>query len=114
MLDEKDINNNACLPNECSSPDINNSYSPNSRLSGRRFTLIELEKTFVFKSEKSNSALGDTTNYVKKYLKPSSNCMKSFLLKRFPIISLIITYDFRNNFLKDFIAGLSVRFHTLF
>ena len=114
MSDENDVNNIASLPAECPSPDSTASYSPNSRLSGRRFTLIELEKTFVFKSEKSNSAIADTTNYIKKYIKPSSNCMKSFFLKRFPIVSLILTYDFSNNFLKDFIAGLSVRFQKLF
>ena len=84
-------------------------YSPNSRFTGRRYTLIELEKTFVFKTEKSNDTFESMNKYAKKYLKPSSDCMIGFFLQRFPFINMIYAYDVKNNLLKDFIAGITVR-----
>ena len=82
----------------------------NARLQERRYTIKELEEEFVFKIEKSDSVIDATANYIKKYFKPTPNCMKSFFLERLPIISLLFNYDFKNNLFKDFIAGITVIF----
>jgi hypothetical protein len=112
LLDEKDmsIDNIETMVSDSPESETTIGYSPNSRFTGRRYTLIELEKTFVFKTEKSNDYIESVNKYVKKYLKPSSDCMKGFFLQRFPFILMIYTYDVKNNLIKDLIAGITVRF----
>ncbi len=34
--------------------------------------------------------------------------MKGYFLKRFPIFDWLLNYDFKQNFVKDLIAGLTV------
>ncbi len=68
----------------------------------------DLDEFYSFKPIRSENALYDTKNYLIKYYKPSGKCMGNFLLDRFPLFKWILTYDYRNDFLKDFIAGLTI------
>lgn len=67
-----------------------------------------LEQKFSYKKVKSDNALKSSVNYMKKYYKPSGNCMKNFFFARFPFFEWILTYDIKQNLVKDLIAGLTV------
>lgn len=67
-----------------------------------------LEEKFTYKKIKSDNVLKSSANYLKKYYKPSPNCMKNYFFKRFPFFEWITKYDVKQNFVKDLIAGLTV------
>ena len=67
-----------------------------------------LENTYQYDTYNSDNILKSSFNYVKKYYKPSSNCCKSYLQRRLPVIEWLPKYDFKQNLVKDLIGGLTV------
>ena len=76
--------------------------------SREEMNINDLDEFYSFKPIKSENALYDTKNYLLKYYKPSGSCMGNFLLDRFPFFKWIVTYDYQNDLLKDFIAGITI------
>ena len=68
-------------------------------------TLVE---KYSFKPVKSENIIESIGNYLLKYYKPSKGCMKLYLLDRIPFIKWISSYDFKNDLLRDFIAGVTI------
>jgi hypothetical protein len=75
-------------------------------------TVKSLEQKYSYENEKSDNALKGAKNYMFKYYKPSGNCMMNYFLARFPFFDWIRFYDFKQNFVKDLIAGLTVILHN--
>jgi hypothetical protein len=67
-----------------------------------------LEEKFAFKKLRSDNALKSAGNYIRKYYKPSGNCMKDYFFARFPFFNWIRSYDVKQDFIKDLVAGLTV------
>lgn len=72
------------------------------------YTEKTLEEKFSYNKLKSDNVLKSTANYCMKYYKPSGNCMKNYFFKRFPFFEWILSYDVKQNLVKDLIAGLTV------
>ena len=72
------------------------------------FTVQTLNENFVFKKTKSDNVIRSTVKYVKKYYKPSPNCMKDYILARFPFFLWIFSYDFKENIVKDLMSGITI------
>ena len=68
-----------------------------------------LEEAFDFTKPKSDNALKSAVNYMVKYYRPSGGCMKNYLFERLPIFDWVTKYDLKENFVKDLIAGITVR-----
>ena len=67
-----------------------------------------LEQNFAYDQFKSDNALKSASNYIKKYYKPSPNCMKDYFFKRFPFFDWIRSYNVKQDLIKDLVAGLTV------
>ena len=73
------------------------------------FNETTLKEKFTYKKIKSNNIFKDAGHYARKYYKPSGNCMKNLVLQRFPVIEWLLHYNLRENFVKDLIAGITVK-----
>ena len=67
-----------------------------------------LEENFTYNELRSDNAIKSAGNYVRKYYKPSGNCMKDYFFARFPFFNWIRSYDVKQDFVKDLVAGLTV------
>jgi hypothetical protein len=67
-----------------------------------------LTQKYSFKTADSTNPFAGGKRYLKKYYKPSVPCMKNYLLERFPFFAWIPQYDYKENLLKDVIAGLTI------
>lgn len=85
-----------------------NRNNNNNNLTWPVYNENSLEERFVFKKLKSDNAFKSAGNYIRKYYKPSGNCMKDYFLARFPFFNWIRSYDYKQDFIKDFVAGLTV------
>jgi hypothetical protein len=72
------------------------------------FTVQKLNENLVFKNAKSDNVIRSTVKYVKKYYKPTPNCMKDYILARFPFFLWIFSYDFKENIVKDLMSGITI------
>ena len=90
--------------------DTNNSENRPANDVHRRPVITEkfMEETYKYDKLKHDNVVRATGHYLKKYYRPSANCMQSFCMKRFPIIDWILNYDMKQYFVKDLIAGLTV------
>ncbi|RNA41964.1 solute carrier family 26 member 10-like [Brachionus plicatilis] len=68
----------------------------------------KLEQTFSYNKVKGDNVLKSSVNYFKKYYNPTPDCMKTYFFDRFPFFKWIRKYNFKNNFFKDLIAGLTI------
>ena len=68
-----------------------------------------LQEKFSYKKFRSDNAFKSAAHYIAKYYKPSGNCMKNYFFQRFPFFEWILSYDIKQNLIKDLIAGLTVR-----
>ena len=75
-----------------------------------RFTAKTMEERFGYKQIKPDDPIRSAANYVAKYYKPSPVCMKNYFFARFPFFDWIRTYNIKENFVKDLIAGLTVSY----
>jgi hypothetical protein len=82
-------------------------FNPKTR-NQSRFTVKSLDELFVPNKTKSDNVIKSTANYVKKYYKPSRNCMKDYFFARFPFFLWIFKYDFKENTVKDLISGITI------
>jgi hypothetical protein len=69
---------------------------------------VDLEEIHSSKKLKSNNAIRSAAHYVSKHYKPSRSCSSRFILKRFPILDWIRSYNIKECFFRDIIAGLTV------
>ena len=69
---------------------------------------VDLEDIHSSKKLKSNNAFKSAAHYVSKHYKPSRSCSLRFILKRFPILDWIRSYNIKECFFRDLIAGLTV------
>jgi hypothetical protein len=67
-----------------------------------------LEQALGYKKLPSDNILHSTKTYVKKYYKPSGGCLLNYILDRFPFFRWITSYNVKEDFLKDLIAGLTI------
>lgn len=67
-----------------------------------------LEKNYTFNNIKSTNVYYSSKRYVSKHYRPSAKCCGNWILDRFPFFAWIQKYDFKQDFLKDLIAGLTV------
>ena len=67
-----------------------------------------LREKYSFNELKSNDALKSSINYCKKYYRPNGDCFINFLLNRFPFFRWIVSYDVKQNLVKDIISGLTI------
>jgi hypothetical protein len=67
-----------------------------------------LTQKYSFKTADSTNPFSGGKRYLVKYYKPSGPCMKNYLLERFPFFTWITKYDYKENLLKDIIAGLTI------
>jgi hypothetical protein len=72
------------------------------------FSQKDLEKKYRFYSYKSENAWIGFKHYLTKYYTPSTNCMKQYVVNRFPIITLIKNYKIKKYLAKDFISGITI------
>jgi hypothetical protein len=68
----------------------------------------DLGKKYTIQTAKSPSILYGTKRYITKHYKPSLICLKNYSFKRFPLFDWIRKYNFKEDFLKDLIAGLTI------
>ncbi len=73
------------------------------------FTSKTLEAKYGFRKVESENLLKNTSNYLKKYYQPNRSCMKNFFFAKFPFFLWIFSYNFKENFMKDLLSGLTVR-----
>ena len=74
-----------------------------------RFTVKSVEQRYVYTQYKPEEPIRNAANYVVKYYKPSTGCMKDYFFARFPFFDWIRTYSIQDNLAKDLIAGITVR-----
>ena len=67
-----------------------------------------LQETFAYKRVKGDNAFKSTGNYVKKYYRPSGNCLLNYFFHRFPFFDWIRSYNLKEDLVKDLIAGLTI------
>ena len=72
------------------------------------YTSKALEEKFPHKKVQSENVVRNTGHYIKKYYKPSPNCMKDYFFDRFPFFFWIAHYDFKGSFVKDLASGITV------
>ena len=84
----------------------NNFTSP--KINEEHYTMHSLAENSAFKKTKSDNVIKSTVNYVKKYYKPSPNCMKEYFFARFPFFLWIFRYDFKENTVKDLMSGITI------
>lgn len=72
------------------------------------FTEKELADAFEYKKINGEDVLGSTANYIKKYYKPSGDCLLNYIFHRIPFLDWIRSYDLRQDLVKDLIAGLTI------
>ena len=72
----------------------------------------KLEESYEYTKPQTDNALKSTVNYLIKYYKPSGSCVKNYLFERFPILEWATSYNLKECFVKDLIAGLTVSFAT--
>lgn len=68
----------------------------------------KLEQTFSYNKVKGDNVAKSSVNYLKKYYNPTPSCMKNYFFDRFPFFKWIRKYNFKNDFFKDLIAGLTI------
>lgn len=88
-----DKDGNRSLPKTKKRPIINRTY---------------LEKNFTYNNIASANVIKSGQTYIKKYYKPSGDCLAGYFFKRFPFFKWIQDYDFKKDITKDLIAGLTV------
>ena len=71
-------------------------------------TVKYLESNYEFSKLKSDNIIKSTNNYFFKSFRPSRVCCKGYMSSRLPAIAWLRAYDFKQNLLNDFIAGLTV------
>ncbi len=79
-----------------------------SSFEGREIKELDIEEIHSSKKLKSNNAIKSAAHYLSKHYRPSRICSLGFIFKRLPILDWIRTYNLKEFFLKDLIAGLSV------
>ncbi len=67
-----------------------------------------LENNYTFNNKPSNNVITSTHTYVKKYYRPSRECMGGYFYKRFPFFKWIQNYKLKENIVKDIVAGVTV------
>ncbi len=75
------------------------------------FTVKDMDDNISIQSE---NIVKNSLNYVKKYYKPSPICMRNYFFKRLPFFDWVFDYNVKEDLLKDFIAGLTVRIFSFF
>jgi hypothetical protein len=78
----------------------------------RVYTEKKLEEVYDYNKSKTDNAFKSTINYLVKYYKPNGSCAKNYLVDRFPIIDWLSKYDIKENFVKDLIAGITVKLNN--
>ena len=63
---------------------------------------------YSFRKLKIRSPVYGTKNYLKKNYACSKSCLKRYLTRRLPILSWGRKYNFKENFFKDLIGGLTI------
>jgi hypothetical protein len=67
-----------------------------------------LEAAYAYKGLEGDNAFKSAGNYIKKYYKPSGDCLLNFLFNRFPFFNWIRTYNVKEDLAKDLVAGLTI------
>ena len=79
-----------------------------SSFEGHEIKELDIEEIHSSKKQKSNNAIKSAAHYLSKHYRPSRICSLGFIFKRLPFLDWIRTYNLKEFFLKDLIAGLSV------
>ena len=88
-----DKDGNRSLPKTKKRPIINRTY---------------LENNFTYNNIASANVIKSGQTYIKKYYRPSGQCMTGYFFKRFPFFKWIWDYNFKKDITKDLIAGLTL------
>jgi len=105
------LNNNNSSSNETHRPHHKHSRNISnyeSYFNRQELNAKDIENKYAISTYKSNSIFNDTKNYMIKYYKPSRGCMKNYLFDRIPFLRWILSYDVKENLVKDIIAGLTI------
>jgi len=89
------------------SPEAHNAHVFLNKISLSSFEGREI-KELSSKKLKSNNAIKSAAHYLSKHYRPSRICSLGFIFKRLPILDWIRTYNLKEFFLKDLIAGFIV------
>jgi hypothetical protein len=77
-------------------------------LKKRRVSAKQMEDNYSYATLKSQNVLRSTYKYMKKYYKPSPICLRSYFVRRLPFAQWILKYNFREDLLKDLVAGVTL------
>lgn len=67
-----------------------------------------LETTYTQLDAHDDDLIRDCLHYTRKYYKPSRKCFSNYFFERFPFFKWIQEYHFKQDLVKDIIAGLTV------
>ncbi len=79
-----------------------------SSFEGHEIKELDIEEIHSSKKLKSNNAIKSAAHYLSKHYRPSRICSLGFIFKRLPFLDWIRTYNLKEFFLKDLIAGFIV------
>ncbi|CAF1366041.1 unnamed protein product [Didymodactylos carnosus] len=80
----------------------------NEQIAPKIFTVDKLNEQYQLNQNFSPSPLRGLLNYIKKYYRPSPECLKRNLYHRIPIIEWIQNYNLKEWIGSDIISGLTI------
>jgi hypothetical protein len=72
------------------------------------FDAKHMEQAFGYKELQADNAFKSTGTYLKKYYRPSGDCLLNFFFHRFPFFGWIRTYNIKEDLAKDLVGGLTL------
>jgi hypothetical protein len=72
------------------------------------FDAKNMEQAFGYRELEGDNAFKSTATYLKKYYRPSGDCLLNFFFHRLPFFDWIRTYNIKEDLAKDLVGGLTL------